>query len=322
MLAGNEALFAPPELQLLSFNTLAERREAFSGRYSFWLEGTIRAIMDIKGCGAEEARRIMEDCEARQLSTQEFYLLMQQWLGDRTLVDKTPAYAFDLEIIKRAEECFAGSRYIHLLRHPNGMIRSFEDAKLDQIFRYEHPFTSRELAELLWLISHQNITEFLKNVPDSRQYRIKFEDLVTQPERVMRDVCQFLELEFDPAMAQPHRDKEKRMTDGIHGLSRMLGDIKFHTHKSIDAKTAERWKAQDAEDLLGEITWRVAESLGYENTTTAKDVARNTPQASLTSITQTPRRNRSLTQVLAQLEQLSEEEARSLLNSKRNASAS
>jgi len=62
MLAGHPHLFAPPELELLSFNTLAERREELTGKYSFWLEGTIRALMEIKGCGMEEARAVMEEC--------------------------------------------------------------------------------------------------------------------------------------------------------------------------------------------------------------------------------------------------------------------
>src|SRR6185369_7785179 len=45
MLAGHPKLFAPPELELLSFNTLSERKEAFSGTESYWLEGTLRALM-------------------------------------------------------------------------------------------------------------------------------------------------------------------------------------------------------------------------------------------------------------------------------------
>ncbi|MGH7929984.1 MAG: sulfotransferase, partial [Candidatus Binatia bacterium] len=60
MLAGHARLFAPQELELLSFDTLQDRKATFSGRNSFWLEGTIRALMEIKGCDAEWARRIME----------------------------------------------------------------------------------------------------------------------------------------------------------------------------------------------------------------------------------------------------------------------
>ncbi|HEX9943146.1 MAG TPA: amino acid adenylation domain-containing protein, partial [Thermoanaerobaculia bacterium] len=37
MLGGHPGLFAPPELELLSFDTLAERKAAFPGRDSFWL---------------------------------------------------------------------------------------------------------------------------------------------------------------------------------------------------------------------------------------------------------------------------------------------
>ncbi|MET0622971.1 MAG: amino acid adenylation domain-containing protein, partial [Pyrinomonadaceae bacterium] len=147
MLAGHPSLFAPPELELLSFNTLAERREALSGKYSFWLEGTVRALMEIKGCGMEEARRLMEECEERNFSVPQFYGLMQEWIGGRMLVDKTPSYALDREVLRRAENHFDGARYVHLLRHPYGMIRSFEEAKLEQVFfRYRHSFSRRELA--------------------------------------------------------------------------------------------------------------------------------------------------------------------------------
>src|ERR671913_179430 len=140
--------------------------------YSFWLEGALRAIMEIKGCGAEEAASIMRGLEERDLSTKEFYRLMQEWVGDRTLVDKTPSYALHTSILQRAEVDFENALYIHLLRHPCGMIRSFEEAKLDQIFfRHAHPFSRRELAEMIWAISHQNILEFLQDIPIGRQYQ-------------------------------------------------------------------------------------------------------------------------------------------------------
>ena len=41
------------ELQLLGFNNLHERRNAYCGKFSLWLAGTLRAIMEIKGCSAE-----------------------------------------------------------------------------------------------------------------------------------------------------------------------------------------------------------------------------------------------------------------------------
>ncbi len=266
MLGGHPQLFAPPELELLSFNTLADRKAAFSDRFAFWLEGTLRALMELKQCSAEAAKDIMERCEAQQLTTQQFYGLLQSWLGARLLVDKTPSYALDYEILRRAESDFNETRYIHLIRHPYAMIRSFEDARLEQVFfRYAHKFSRSELAELIWLVSQENILQFLETVPANRQHQVHFEQLVREPERVLRGVCEFLDLEYVDAMAAPYQAQGQRMVDGIHPLSKMLGDVKFHEHKTIEAATADRWRRQlgESEELADE-TWTIAERLGYQ----------------------------------------------------------
>ncbi|HLM54816.1 MAG TPA: amino acid adenylation domain-containing protein [Pyrinomonadaceae bacterium] len=265
MLAGHPLLFAPPELELLSFDTLRERRAAFSGANSFWLEGLVRAVMELKGCDAAEAKRVMEDLEARGLTTKECCRLLQEWLGERTLVDKTPSYAFDPSALAKAEEDFDAPLYVHLIRHPFGMIRSFEEARMEQIFfRHEHPFTRRELAELTWLVSHQNIARFLERVPRERQHRVRFEELLDTPEAVLRELCRFLGIEFAAEMCSPYQDRGRRMTDGVHAESRMLGDVKFHRHAGIDASVGARWRGQRGQDDLAAETWEMAAALGYQ----------------------------------------------------------
>jgi amino acid adenylation domain-containing protein/FkbH-like protein/non-ribosomal peptide synthase protein (TIGR01720 family)/FkbM family methyltransferase len=264
ILGGNPQLFAPPELELLTFNTLGERKAAFSGRYSFWMEGTIRTIMQIRGCSAEEAIALMEELSAKNLTTKEFYQLIQQSLGDKILVDKTPSYSIDLETLKRAEINFQNPLYIHLVRHPYATMRSYEEARVEQTFPYQHPFNRRELAELVWLLSHQNILEFLQQVPPERQYQVKFEDIVSQPQTSVEGLCQFLGIEFHPEMLQPYKEKKQRMTDGIYAQSRMVGDVKFHEHQGINASTADSWKQYYSSDFLGDATWHLAESLGYQ----------------------------------------------------------
>jgi thioesterase domain-containing protein len=271
MLAGNPALFAPPELELLGFNTLRERRAAFSGKYAFWAEGTVRALMELGGESAGEAEAEMAEFEARDLAVRDFYAELEARTGGRMLVDKTPSYALDRATLARAEEDFEEPLYLHLLRHPHGMIRSFTQAKLDQVFfRVPHSFTRRELAELIWVTAERNIREHLATVPPRRQLALSFEDLVRDPEAAMRRVCDFLGLAFDPAMLDPYAPPGGagdsgggRMTDGIHALSKMLGDVKFHEHRKVDAAVAESWKREVQEDFLGEPTWRIAEILGY-----------------------------------------------------------
>ncbi len=312
MLGGHPLLFAPPELELLSFNTLEERSRAFSGRDSFWLEGAIRAVMEIKGCDAEEAKKVIEECEARKLTTRQFYGLIEEWLGERMLVDKTPSYAMDLEVLNRAETDFSGALFIHLLRSPQGMIRSYEEAKLDQIFpRFKHPFSAREVAELVWVISHQNILHFLRRVPEERQHRIKFEEMVNEPEAVMRGVCHFLGIEFDLGMVRPYEEKEKKMTNGIHTVSRMLGDIKFHQHTDIDPEAAGSWRKYYPNDFLGEITLELAESLGYKEE--RNDSRSSGPNRKAITPIQPVAGDAETEQMLADLDRLSNEQVDALL---------
>jgi thioesterase domain-containing protein len=262
MLAGHPALFSPPELELLGFDTLGERRAAFAGRYAFWREGLIRAWMEAFGLGADEATLDLERLEAIDAPVREVYRELQERLGGRLLVDKTPAYALDPDSLARAEEQFEEPLYLHLLRHPCGMMASFEKSRLEQVFfRHPHPFTSRRLAELVWTESHQNIREHLTRIPAARHYEVRFEDLVREPRPVLEGICRFLGIELDPAMLDPYTGS--RMTDGIHELSKMLGDVKFHEHDRVDAAVAETWRAGYREEDLGEPTRAVALDLGY-----------------------------------------------------------
>jgi thioesterase domain-containing protein len=66
-------------------------------------------------------------------------------------------------------------------------------------------------------------------------------------------------------MLQPYKDGAQRMTDGIHAQSRMLGDVKFHSYKGIEASVGEKWKEHAGRDNLAEETQAVAALLGYES---------------------------------------------------------
>ena len=269
MLGGHPSLFSPPELDLMSFNTLEERRSAFEGKYSFWLEGVERAVMELKNCDSDTAKIIIKNYELKGFSTKQFYKEMQNWIKsstpdiERLLVDKTPVYALDFKILERIEHDFDEPYYIHLTRYPYASVYSFIEAKLDGVFfRYDHPFNQRELAELVWIISHENILNFLSRIPKKRQLKIRFEDLVTQPKEIMEDICNLLNIPFQSDMLKPYEGD--RMTSGVRPGAQMVGDFKFYLRKDIDPKAAERWKKFHKGDFLSTITWELAKKLGYE----------------------------------------------------------
>src|SRR5262245_47512664 len=185
-------------------------------------------------------------------------------LGERILVDKTVSYALDVGALERAEAYFKEARYLHLVRRPEAMIRSFERVKAEVGFRYEHRLGGRELAEAMWVISHENILEFLSRVPAERQHRLRFEDLVTEPRAVMEEVSEFLGIELSEGMLRPYEERRERMTDAVHPLSVMVGDVRFHEHREIDRRVAESWK-EEGEDLeLGAAARDLSKRLGYE----------------------------------------------------------
>ncbi len=265
MLAGSPRLFAPPEMDLLSFNTLRERKAFYEAAGLWmWLEVVPQVLMEVHGCSLEEAREIEEAYLLQNLSTHDFYHRLQLDIGDRLLVDKTPSYSIDRNILERAEATFEQPLYIHLVRHPYATIYSFVEARLDEhFFKFEHSFTRRQLAELVWLVSHQNILAFLADVPEDRQLRVYYEDLVQQPEREMRRVAEFLKVPFEEAMVNPY-DGNGRMTHGLNRAGQMVGDFKFYLHRRIDPASATRWRKFHCRDFLSPLARNVARELGYE----------------------------------------------------------
>jgi len=202
------------------------------------------------------------------MSVKEFYGLVQGWLGRNFLVDKTPNYALDLSTLRRAEENFDNALYIHLIRHPSPSISSFEEAKLHvffpPFFTGQHRFTPSQLGELIWVICHQNIRSFLQTIPAQRKRAVRFEELVRSPKKTMEELAEFLGLAFDPKMISPYdQDRRTQMTDAIHPMGRMLGDVKFHQHMTISAEAAQRRQGRFTEKVLGEVTRSLAGELGY-----------------------------------------------------------
>jgi acyl carrier protein len=274
MLAGNPKLFAPPELHLLWFSDLKQRRMVYSHESNKHLvSGAIRAIMELDHLTVEQATTFMEKCEAEGMTTTEFYAVLQQRLGNRLLVDKTPSYAYSKDILRRAELDFDEALYIHLVRHPCGMTRSFTDAKLERtvpfMFRNEAEFSSQDFAELAWLICNQNIVELVHSIPSQRHYRVHYEDLVTKPQATIEGICHFLGVRIHPDMLDPYKDKGRHMADGVGTVSQMSGDLKFHLHSRIEPEAAQRWKRYISEDAISATTWQFAEMLGYKKETDA-----------------------------------------------------
>jgi hypothetical protein len=181
-------------------------------------------------------------------------------------VDKSPSYALDAAALGKAEDDFEGALYVHLIRHPQPMIESFVRHHMEQIlFLEEHSFDSRQLAELVWTASHQNILAFLTQVPDERWHRLRYEDLVRDPAGQMEALCGRLGLRFDPALLKPYEGLEHKMVDGVYPESAPMGDPGFLARDRIDPTAADGRNGSGELPQLGEPTLDIAARLGYGN---------------------------------------------------------
>ncbi|MDJ0714931.1 MAG: hybrid fatty acyl-AMP ligase/type I polyketide synthase [Prochloraceae cyanobacterium] len=259
MLAGHQALSAPPELHLLPFETMGQRQEQLGKSYLG--EGLARALMELQNIEAENSQQLVSDWVKENLPVHKVYGKLIELAGDRLLVDKSPTYGFHKETLKRAEELFENAKYIHLVRHPYAVVESFARMRMDKLLGIEKG-TPHQIAESIWTRTNQNILDFLAKINPDRHCQISYEDLVTQPQVEMQQLCEFLDIPFDSSVLKPYEGD--RMTDGVSNKSMSLGDPNFLKHQQIDPKLALTWKKIQLPHQLEEPARQVACSLNYQ----------------------------------------------------------
>jgi hypothetical protein len=163
MLNSHSQIHAPHELHLMGVRT------RFTSRHA-------RAAMAELGLSPEQLEFLLWD----RIMHRE---LVQH--GKRIIVEKTPSSAMMWRKIKRA---WPDARFIFLLRHPGAVTESWDRAR---------PRRTREtvIAE---------VTRYLTAVDRARSRNdgltVRYEDVTADPEREMRRICEFLGIDFEPAM--------------------------------------------------------------------------------------------------------------------------
>ncbi|GMV90393.1 MAG: hypothetical protein AMXMBFR82_01710 [Candidatus Hydrogenedentota bacterium] len=260
MLAGHPQLFSPPELHILHFHSMKDRR-TFLGEGNYLGDGLQRAFMEAQGLDADAAEALIERMFAEDTLIQDVFTQLQESVAPKLLVDKSPTYTGRRETMERAEDLFENPKYIYLYRHPYAVIESYVKNRTGKMFDFGHadPYL---LAEEVWASHNENTIEFLKGVPEERQFPVRYEELVTDPERIMRGMCTFLDVPFEPAVLDPYG--EGRMTDGVRAKARAIGDPNFMKHTSIDPTLADAWKRAKLPNRLGDWAQRISAILEYD----------------------------------------------------------
>jgi Sulfotransferase family len=136
-----------------------------------------------------------------------FYLLYAEREGKARYGDKTPGYVQEMPRIQRV---LPEARFVHI-------IRDGRDVSLSHLRMNWGPETYAESAKL-W---RNRIRKARKQAPRVNHYmEIHFEELVADTEGVLRRVCDFIELDFDPVMLDYHERAEGRLKEKARELPR------------------------------------------------------------------------------------------------------
>jgi len=154
--------------------------------------------------------------------------------GRRIYLDKTPAYALILDFLTKL---YPRARYVVLTRHPMAIWSSYIDSFFagDAVAAHaRNPVLERYVPA---------IARFLRERPVPLVH-VRYEELVRDPEKHLREICAFMGLEFTPAMIQ-YGDAEGPARPATAGL----GDpVMVDRQKHPTTHSIGKWPAALAAD--------------------------------------------------------------------------
>jgi hypothetical protein len=170
-----------------------------------------------------------------------------KWIGD-----KNPVYATYTPLMLKL---FPEAKFIHLLRDPRDNIISLKNVD------FEGPFTA--LLAYRWQHSARKL-HYIKKKHKSQFYTIRYEDLVKEPQKYYREMCDFLSLPYYDHVFEFYKKQEE-------AIKQFKTDKIMKYHKSllnpINTGKVDLWKTQlpDRDIRIAEfVCGRWTKRYGYE----------------------------------------------------------
>lgn len=157
-----------------------------------------------------------------------YQTLLEHWMrveGKKRWGEKTPANLFYADVIR---DMFPDARFIHVVRDPRAGVASMmradffpHDVAFNALDRHKHMTQGRAILE--------------RHVPAEQRMTLKYENLVTEPEKTIKTICHFLEEEFEPPMLQFYKDASSYMKPSA------VNDFNAAATKPISSAMIDKW---------------------------------------------------------------------------------
>jgi hypothetical protein len=154
--------------------------------------------------------------------------------------------------IRLLMEWFPNSKIVFLIRDPRAIFASLSGGFRKKITSKNKIFNTRILLMFSTILQFNKAVKNYKKYSQRENYfLIRFEDIITQPEKYLKRLCNFLEIEFKKEMLLP---------------SVFDSSFKTKQNKGFDRDTLNRWKKHISpidEKIIKFFTYRQMKELKY-----------------------------------------------------------
>ena len=279
ILGQHPEAYGAPELNIMVTETVEEMLGRFSGLRQFQLHGVLRIVAQLyAGEQTIEAVEMSQRWLLGRLhqTTGELFQTLNNRVSPLRIIDKSPAYCSNMEILNRIDRCFPNAHYLHLVRHPKTQGQSMMKlahgalAILSNSIDYatEPPTVDPQFS---WYRVQQNILHFLEKIPPERQLCMRGEDVLNEPSQSLRQICEWLQFSWSNSILE----QMLRPQDSVFAC---VGPYGAHLGNDINFLKSPAYRPQTIppSHLQGPLPWRpdgqeffpevakLAQTLGYD----------------------------------------------------------
>src|SRR5206468_3062149 len=156
---------------------------------------------------------------------------------------------------------FPDCKIVHITRDPRAMAMSkTNDPSGTAIKVLQNPrlaWTIRKLTIWFVIAQYRSTSRLHVQYKDLPNYRLfRYEDLLARPENVLRELCEFIEVDFTEDLLHPEKGRHEHQPSSLTGKQR----------KAFDAEAAIRWQTlipSFDKWLITTLTRRSMKRFGY-----------------------------------------------------------
>jgi len=272
MLGQHPQMYALPETQFFLAETVGQWWELASRSQAPLTHGALRSVAQLfYGEQTEATIRLARGWLMRRAHFTTAYLLEEfvARVSPSILIDKSSIVVYRFENLQRIYRMFPGARFLHLVRHPRGqgqsVMRYFRERRtigplppshwLSQLVSYPYAAGKpRKIQDLdpqrAWYALNMNICEFLKAVPENQKLMVRGEDLLSNPDKGLDAVAQWIGLRADMEAIEQMKHPERSPYASFGPTGARFGNDRFF----LESPTLRPDRAEP-QSLEGPLPW-------------------------------------------------------------------